>query len=194
MGDARLGGTVAPMTAPREQRAPPDDTAGRLDGPADTSVGPPAGPTRDSTADPTSQIVELLHALGTQMHAVGARFAATEHLHHTDVQALSILALAGGRLTAGELARALDLSSGATTRLVDRLERVGHVARHPDTQDRRRRHVDITPGALATAGAFFGQLSATMEDVLAPYGPEDQRVIRDFLQDVVAAMEDQHPA
>jgi DNA-binding MarR family transcriptional regulator len=175
------------MTAPRELRSSPSAPAGRR--PGNAPVDGAGGSHANAEADPAVEIVELLHALGTQMHAVGTRFAAAEQLHHTDVQALSILALAGGRLTAGELARALDLSSGATTRLVDRLERVGHVARHPDEQDRRRRHVAITPGALATAGAFFGQLSATMEGVLTPYGPADRRVIRDFLRDVVAAMQ-----
>lgn len=135
------------------------------------------------------QIVELLHALGTQMHAVGSRFAAAEALHATDVQALSVLALAGGSLTAGELARALELSSGATTRLVDRLERVGHVARHTDEVDRRRRHVSITPGAAATAGAFFGRIGDLMREVLAEYDPAQRRAVRDVLRDVVTAMD-----
>jgi DNA-binding MarR family transcriptional regulator len=135
------------------------------------------------------EIVELLHALGTQMHAVGSRFAAAEALHATDVQALSVLALAGGSLTAGELARALELSSGATTRLVDRLERVGHVARRTDDVDRRRRHVAITPAAATTAGAFFGRIGDLMREVLADYEPAQQRAVRDVLRDVVAAME-----
>ena len=138
-------------------------------------------------------IGELLHALGTHMHAVGARFAAAEQLHQTDVQALSILAMHYGELSSGELARALELSSGATTRLVDRLEAVGHVARHADVADRRRRNVAITPSAMATAGAFFGQLADLVDTVLEAYPPDQRSVIRRFLADLVTAMEETPP-
>lgn len=134
-------------------------------------------------------VVELLQQLGGQMHAVGTRFAAQESLHATDVQALSTLAMAGGHLGAGELARNLELSTGATTRLIDRLERVGHVARSTDPEDRRRRVVAITTAAQTTAGAFFGALAATIEAVLEPYDPAEREVLVRFLTDVVAAME-----
>lgn len=134
-------------------------------------------------------IVELLQQLGAHMHAVGSRFAARESLHATDVQALSTLAMAGGHLGAGELARSLELSSGATTRLIDRLERVGHVARSTDPDDRRRRVVAITTSAQTTAGEFFGALAQTIEEVLAPYSPQEREVLRRFLSEVVAAMD-----
>jgi len=141
-------------------------------------------------ADASSQrIVELLQQLGSHMHGVGSRFAARESLHATDVQALSALAMAGGHLGAGELAHALELSSGATTRLIDRLERVGHVARSTDPADRRRRVVAITTSAEATAGEFFGSLARTIEEVLAPYDPQEREVLRRFLSEVVTAME-----
>lgn len=138
------------------------------------------------------EIVELLNQLGSHMHAMGTRFAARESLHATDVQALSALAMAGGHLGAGELARSLELSSGATTRLIDRLERVGHVERSTDPHDRRRRVVAITPSAQSTAGEFFGSLAVTLERVLAPYSPEEREVLRRFLAEVVAAMEEHH--
>ncbi len=137
----------------------------------------------------TRDIVELLQQLGAHMHAVGSRFAARESLHATDVQALSALAMAGGHLGAGELSRALELSSGATTRLIDRLERVGHVARSTDPDDRRRRVVAITTSAQTTAGEYFGSLAATIERVLEPYDPAEREVLRRFLHEVVTAME-----
>ncbi len=145
-----------------------------------------AGTTEDTS---TRDIVELLHQLGAHMHAVGSRFAAQESLHATDVQALSALAMAGGHLGAGELARSLELSSGATTRLIDRLERVGHVARSTDPLDRRRRVVAITTSAQTTAGAYFGSLAATIEQVLEPYEAAERAVLRRFLSEIVAAME-----
>jgi DNA-binding MarR family transcriptional regulator len=142
------------------------------------------------TEDPSARdIVELLQQLGSHMHAVGTRFAARESLHATDVQALSALALAGGHLGAGELARNLELTSGATTRLIDRLERVGHVARTTDPIDRRRRVISITTSAQTTAGAYFGSISATIAAALEPYGPQEREVVRRFLADIITAME-----
>ena len=52
----------------------------------------------------------------------------------------------GESLTAGELARAVALSSGGTTRLVDRLEARGLVARESDTRDRRVSRSGVRPG------------------------------------------------
>jgi DNA-binding MarR family transcriptional regulator len=42
-----------------------------------------------------------------------------------------------GPMTAGELAGRTGLSSGATTRLIDRMERAGYVRRRSDEHDRR---------------------------------------------------------
>jgi DNA-binding MarR family transcriptional regulator len=150
-----------------------------------SAVGTPNEPAQGS-----GDLVALLHELGHHLHALGSRFAARESLHPTDVQALSVLALAGGRLTAGELAQTLELSSGATTRLIDRLERVGHVTRQQDDDDRRRRHVAISPAAAATAGAFFGGIAALLEDVVAGYDADQQATIRRFLLAVMEVVRD----
>lgn len=142
----------------------------------------------ESSADVVATVVTLLHVFGTQMHAVGSRFAAREDLHPTDLQALSHLAQASGPMTAGELARSLELSSGATTRLVDRLERMGHVERRPDDEDRRRRRIAVSPSARATAGDYFGQFSERIERLLETMDPQHHAVVAAFLSDLVAAM------
>ncbi len=125
-----------------------------------------------------------------QMHGAGTRFATREAIHPTDVQAMAVLAAAGRPLPAGELAAELELSTGATTRLVDRLERVGHLARTTDPDDGRRRLVSVTAGARATAGAYFGQLSDSVETVLCGFDPAERAVIDRFLGDLVDAMDD----
>ncbi len=144
-------------------------------------LGSPAG---------TSTSGWLLMRFSIQMHGAGTRFALRETLHPTDVQAMAVLAAADGALSAGELSTELELSSGATTRLVDRLERVGHLERHTDVHDKRRRLISVTPSARATAGAYFGQLGVRVEDVLDRYDTNEQAVIERFLIDLVAAMDD----
>jgi DNA-binding MarR family transcriptional regulator len=50
----------------------------------------------------------------------------------------------GGRLTMGELAQEVALTSGGVTRLVDRMVAAGHVARAADAADRRVAYATVT--------------------------------------------------
>jgi DNA-binding MarR family transcriptional regulator len=142
-------------------------------------AGPPEG----------SAVGWLLMRFSTQMHAASSRFAVRRELHPTDVTAMAVLAAAPRPLTAGELAAELELSSGATTRLVDRLERVGHLAREVDPEDARRRLVSVTPTARATAGAYFGQLGDRVDEVFATFDADEQAVITRFLDALVTEMD-----
>ena len=171
-----------------ERRGARDPGSVEAPGPRGAPGGP--GAAGRGAARGEVPLVVLLHELGHHLHAVGIRFAAREALHPTDVQALSVLAMAGGQLTAGELARSLELSTGATTRLVDRLEQVGHVTRFADEVDRRRRHVAISPTAMATAGSFFGRLATVLDTVVAHYDEPEQATIRRFLTEVIAVVGD----
>ena len=61
----------------------------------------------------------------------------------TDGRCLDIIDLSGG-ISAGELARAVDLSPAAVTSVIDRLEEMGFVRRSRDPEDRRRVIVEPT--------------------------------------------------
>jgi DNA-binding MarR family transcriptional regulator len=67
-------------------------------------------------------------------------------LDSAEHKALSVLAQAGEpyRSTPGGLARRMDLSSGAMTNRLDRLETAGLIRRLPDPDDRRRVVVELT--------------------------------------------------
>jgi DNA-binding MarR family transcriptional regulator len=158
-----------------------------------SSTEPPPSPEDAAAPGPpqgASVAGWLLMRFSTQMHAASARFAFREQLHPTDVTAMAVLAASGTPMTAGELAARMQLSSGATTRLVDRLEAVGHLARVTDPGDRRRRLVSVTPTARTTAGAYFGQLGARVDEVLASFDDGERAVIERFLERLVDAMED----
>jgi DNA-binding MarR family transcriptional regulator len=71
------------------------------------------------------------------MHEAIARRAG---LSGTDHKYLGII-VDRGRMTAGELADASGLTTGAVTGLIDRLEREGLVKRELDKQDRRKIHI-----------------------------------------------------
>ncbi len=82
----------------------------------------------------------------TQVASDALDQAVADHLglHRTDFRALDALEQRG-RLTAGELAEAMHLTSGAITSVIDRLEKGGWAKRVSDPDDRRRVLVEVTP-------------------------------------------------
>jgi DNA-binding MarR family transcriptional regulator len=71
---------------------------------------------------------------------------AVEYLgvNRTDGNAIDVIQRRA-RVTAGELAQELRLSTGAVTAVVDRLERAGYARRVPDPDDRRRVLIEVMP-------------------------------------------------
>jgi DNA-binding MarR family transcriptional regulator len=87
-----------------------------------------------------------------------------------------------GRVSAGELAQASGLSTGAITTLIDRLERVGYVRRVRDTEDRRRVLVELTDEARARSWEIWGPMAEEGMGGLARYPDDELLLIRDFLR------------
>ena len=67
-------------------------------------------------------------------------------MNRTDMRCLDVLEREGP-ITAGALAEATGLTSGAMTTALDRLERAGYARRVRDRGDRRRVLVELTPKA-----------------------------------------------
>jgi DNA-binding MarR family transcriptional regulator len=112
------------------------------------------------------------------MDAAAARFFG---IHRTDLSLLDVLQL-GGRMTAGELARSANLSPGAVTAALDRLERAGYVRRVRDSVDRRRVFVEVTDEMIQRAGQVYGPLADLAEELLGGLSDEHLRVIIDVLR------------
>lgn len=64
-----------------------------------------------------------------------------------------------GRVTAGELAREVGLTTGAVTAMVDRLITAGLVHRKRDPDDRRKVLIELTPEAKKLAEDIYGQMA-----------------------------------
>jgi DNA-binding MarR family transcriptional regulator len=138
------------------------------------------------------ELALLLRRLTVELDAVGQRFAELHGLNRTDVRALVAImdaARRGEALTAGRLGEAVDLRSASVTALVDRLERVGHVRRVRDTDDRRRVALEISDSAMAAGGEYFGGLQRDLAAAMAGYSDEDLLVVRRFLEDMTGVIE-----
>ena len=146
------------------------------------------------TGDPAArqEIALLLRRLNVELDAVGQRFAERHGLNRTDVRALVAImdaARRGEALTAGRLGEAVDLRSASVTALVDRLEKVGHVRRVRDPQDRRRVSLEMSDSAMAAGAEHFGGLARDLVGAMAGYTDDELAVVHRWLEDMTAVIE-----
>jgi DNA-binding MarR family transcriptional regulator len=95
----------------------------------------------------------------------------------------------GRRSSPGTLARDLELSSGAMTSRLDRLEELGFVRRLPDPDDRRGVLVELTDEGRAAwdaAADVQGRKEAFFASALSP---DEQRQLNALLRKLMIALE-----
>ena len=137
------------------------------------------------------ELALLLRRLTVELDAVGQRFAELHGLNRTDVRALVAVmdaARRGTSLTAGALGEAVDLRSASVTALVDRLERVGHVRRVRDPDDRRRVGLEMSETAMAAGAEHFGGLARDLVAAMEGYSDDELAVVRRWLEDMTAVV------
>ena len=101
-------------------------------------------------------------------------------VNRTDGRCLDILDQHGST-SAGDLAEASGLTSGAITAVIDRLERAGLARRAPDPADRRRVLVEPTERAYAAANELMVEPMRKLYVPMAErYSDDDLRLILDF--------------
>jgi DNA-binding MarR family transcriptional regulator len=133
-------------------------------------------------------ITEAARRLDVAMPGLNAAVARNVGVSVPELLALENLDADGG-LGPSELARRLQLSTGAVTALVDRLVSSGHAIRTPHPSDRRRIVVTRTAKAseaLAVAAAplarQIGQLAESLSDA-------ERQVVGRFLDTLVTIVE-----
>ena len=103
-------------------------------------------------------------------------------LNRTDMRCLDVLQREG-RVSAGRLAEATGLTTGAMTTALDRLERAGYARRVRDAADRRRVLVEMTPQALDGADRFYGEHLALAERVYQRYSGAQLELLLEFVRE-----------
>ncbi|WP_030440501.1 MarR family winged helix-turn-helix transcriptional regulator [Actinoplanes subtropicus] len=106
----------------------------------------------------------------------------------TDLYALNILELSGA-MTPGELGTRTGLTTGPTTRLIDRLEAAGYVKRSPDPGDRRK--VIVEPvGRPAELDRVLAPARQKIGEILAGYSAEQLETLFDYFTRAAQAYQD----
>jgi DNA-binding MarR family transcriptional regulator len=116
-------------------------------------------PDRRQKKDLIDELISEFRTAGNQDSAFDNLAAERLGVNRTDLHAINTIENSGG-LTAGELAAATGLTTGAVTGVIDRLERAGYARRVPDPTDRRRVKVEVTPKFYSRADKIWGPMAA----------------------------------
>lgn len=100
---------------------------------------------------------------------------------HADLKCLDMI-LVRKRVTAGDIAAASGLTTGAITGLLDRLERAKLVKRERDTADRRKVYVTILPAAQEIATVYYGSFEDEMTALMESYTKDELSLLLGFFR------------
>ena len=146
----------------------------------------------DLSEDELQQVVAVLTAIRDWREAEQRlNFESRTHmkLNETDMKALRYIIASmnqGVEVTAGALAEHLHVSTASTTKLLDRLERAGHIERHPHPTDRRVITIAITDATHEEVRRTVGRQHARRFDVAKRLKPEERDVVIRFLTELSA--------
>jgi len=127
---------------------------------------------------------ETLRKVGAQSVLLSDTVAKLVGANPTDLECLDLLSL-GGPTTAGKLAAHTGLTTGATTAVIDRLERAGFARRLRSTQDRRSVLVEALPDRQRQIEGLYEPLAAAVARLNEEYGDRELAVVADYLSRAV---------
>lgn len=128
----------------------------------------------------------LVHLRGAEQKLADASLRYME-LGGTDMRALHFLIACestGALATPSTIAHSLEISSASTTKLLDRLERGGHIHRRGHPTDRRALVIGIEPATREAAMRTVGAQQARRVFAARRLRPEERDIVIDFLEDM----------
>jgi DNA-binding MarR family transcriptional regulator len=137
----------------------------------------------------------LIAAANRLGYILGRALEREFQISHQTFEVLVILSRADPTgLSMRSIAQAQVLSTGGVTRLIDRLETAGLVARHPDPDDRRGRRVQLTPaGRRLAARASHVHAENIRRYFLEPLPPDEREHFVATLKTLSHAARDELP-
>jgi len=129
--------------------------------------------------------IRIMAQVITEICQRNTRKQVSEHpLTRNQCYILKILGTSGGFLIT-ELAQVLDISTAATSKNIDRLEKINLVARQPHSKDRRSLEVQLLPAGQRLVKEFDRVTVKKMAPLMAQFSEEEKSALLDFLQRIV---------
>ncbi len=160
--------------------------------------------------DPLSELVSRDHVSREEIVQIGHLMSAMADLRRaeealalagreymqlgtTDMKAIQFLIVSankGEAPTASTLSAHLGISNASVTKLLDRLERGGHIERLAHPTDRRSRTIRLSEQTKAAAMASMGRAQAQRFHAAASLTADEREVVTRFLQQTAADLRD----
>lgn len=143
----------------------------------------------DMSPESLSEVNELLAAFGELREAEQALSEAAQQymqLNITDMRAIHYLIVCSHRGlvgTPGGISAHLGISASATTKLLGRLERAGHIRRGPHPSDRRSQAISVVPETYASAMEAVGRQQSRRFLAAARLTSTEREVVTRFLRE-----------
>src|ERR1700753_377808 len=133
-------------------------------------------PPNESEIPPLYQVMIAIRQLTRSSLILQHMIADEMGLRVTDAECIDFLQEMGPS-TAGDLAKATRLTTGAITSMIDRLEKAGFVKRSPDPKDRRKVIVSFVPKKHEGAKNNYASLAGSVEQLLKGYTEEQLKFL-----------------
>lgn len=141
----------------------------------------------------TADQVAVMHGLrdwAVTFDELNRHLSSWMHLPISDANALGQIVWADQAdepLSPAQLSRLIGMTSGATTVLIDRLERAGHVTRHRESTDRRRVTLRPTEEARVESDRFLAFAGSEIATTVGEADLDEVRIVQAFLARMTAA-------
>jgi DNA-binding MarR family transcriptional regulator len=150
----------------------------------------PPPPAQASVVDGVALASDLIRLEIALWDRVDARLRGSHELPLAFFEGLLFISRApGASMRVGDLARELRVTVGGTSKLIDRIQRAGLIARQPDPDDRRASRVMLTTAGkrrlTAAAKTYEAEVAGIVGGVLSP---EEQRQMTDSVARLLASL------
>src|SRR6266536_4429794 len=108
----------------------------------------------------------------------------------TDMECLALIFFKG-LATPSELAQYTGLTSGATTAMLDRLEKAELIARRPNPKDRRSTHIVLVKETAEKVAPWFASLREAQDKIVSSYSEPELELLADFFTRSVTMWEEE---
>lgn len=142
-----------------------------------------------STIDDALEVLRTLrawHQAERRMNQASQRYM---KLGQNDMRALRWAIAAqrtGTPVTPTMIAQYLEISTASVTKMLDRLEKAGHIRRCPHPQDRRSSTIEVTDETQRAARESVGRNHAERFRIASEMSPEDRAAVIGFLKALTA--------
>ncbi|WP_158437915.1 MarR family winged helix-turn-helix transcriptional regulator [Naasia lichenicola] len=131
----------------------------------------------------TAQTIRLIRSADSVRH----RLATLDQLGPTEVRAVSRIGQAG-QVTPKMLATALEMTTGAVTAILDRLETAGLLRRLPNPADRRSTLIELTAEGKTVSDRMYVEFNQVVASVTKFLDGDNIGTVTEFLEQAADAM------